>query len=795
MKLVSPTLFRKHAVVCAVLATFSLTSLTEATAASNEDWHYADSIQTGGYVSAEKVLYLSNNPAALNDQDSSLSFTEYQNAHPDLSPERIYGLIQYRAENDIDSVSNNNLTLDLKNADLSNIELIEGIYVNGTSTKNVSTSNSITIKNSISESSKPIILMGISVAPSDCTRYPSGEIKQDFESNTLNIEGGVYSSIRGFKIAGGKFKDNSIHVQGVLISTESNYGEAFIGMESEYFDGQFENNHITFNNIRTTGLGSIRGIDLITNSVPTEEQSFYSDNSMSIEDSTIEGDVALISGYLTHGSQEEIDQYIETTSNNSNILSINNSEISGYVSVYSYRTNLSEELFEYIPVANHGTLKASGVNKVGALAGYAQLVLQVDETNTSSRNAVITVTGNTATEQKNKNILVNDSANPNAVYYLLATSENSNLRFTNLEIGKEATFYQTNQTISELNIESDQVMSWKNGKVSVIDISEEEVPEPSPEPDVPVEEDPVVTPTDNSKTLSESLLGTVAFLNQGAEFIADEAMAAMVNSAELGEVSTFGAVHGGSSHYKTDSRVDVDGYTLAAGASMKINPNWILAGFIEAGWADSDSHVRGTKGKGDHDYYGVGLATRYNFNNAWYMDGSFRLGRASTDFSGSYATDSAKYNSDALYVTAHAGSGYILNLSETVDLDIYGRYLVTYLDSDRVRLHNMYSDKLEMDSTVTHAVRLGSRITGSFCSYADWKVGLAYEHVFDGDAESTVNSLNLEVPSLEGNTGIMEVGVSMKPSLNSPWSLNLGAKGYVGDREGVSGNMLIRYAF
>lgn len=50
MKLVSPTLFRKHAVVCAVLATFSLTSLTEATAASNEDWHYADSIQTGGYV-------------------------------------------------------------------------------------------------------------------------------------------------------------------------------------------------------------------------------------------------------------------------------------------------------------------------------------------------------------------------------------------------------------------------------------------------------------------------------------------------------------------------------------------------------------------------------------------------------------------------------------------------------------------------------------------------------------------------------------------------------------------------
>ena len=122
-------------------------------------------------------------------------------------------------------------------------------------------------------------------------------------------------------------------------------------------------------------------------------------------------------------------------------------------------------------------------------------------------------------------------------------------------------------------------------------------------------------------------------------------------------------------------------------------------------------------------------------------------------------------------------------------------YLVTYLDGDDVNLHNKYDDKLDLDSTVTHAVRIGARLSGTFCPYAGWKVGLAYEHVFDGDAESAVNGLNLEVPSLEGNTGIMEVGVTMKPSLNSPWSMDLGAKGYAGDREGVSGNMVIRYAF
>ena len=134
-------------------------------------------------------------------------------------------------------------------------------------------------------------------------------------------------------------------------------------------------------------------------------------------------------------------------------------------------------------------------------------------------------------------------------------------------------------------------------------------------------------------------------------------------------------------------------------------------------------------------------------------------------------------------------------LTESINLDMYGRYVLSYLDGDKVDLHNKYHDKLDMDSTVTHAVRVGGRLTGSFCSYADWKLGLAYEHVFDGDAESAVNSLNLEVPSLEGDTGVMELGVSMRPSQNSPWRLDIGAKGYAGDREGVTGNATVRYIF
>lgn len=35
---------------------------------------------------------------------------------------------------------------------------------------------------------------------------------------------------------------------------------------------------------------------------------------------------------------------------------------------------------------------------------------------------------------------------------------------------------------------------------------------------------------------------------------------------------------------------------------------------------------------------------------------------------------------------------------------------------------NRYDDELELDSTVTHALRAGARLLGDFNDYASWKV-------------------------------------------------------------------------
>ncbi|WP_288207378.1 beta strand repeat-containing protein, partial [Sutterella wadsworthensis] len=114
----------------------------------------------------------------------------------------------------------------------------------------------------------------------------------------------------------------------------------------------------------------------------------------------------------------------------------------------------------------------------------------------------------------------------------------------------------------------------------------------------------------NSKTLSEAFLGSVAFVNQGAEFIADEGLNAAVRAAQgASGFTAFGAIHGGKSRYETGSHVDLRGTSLAAGAAGRVG-SALIAGFVEAGWASSDSHVNGARGDADHDYYGVGAALR-----------------------------------------------------------------------------------------------------------------------------------------------------------------------------------------
>lgn len=459
---------------------------------------------------------------------------------------------------------------------------------------------------------------------------------------------------------------------------------------------------------------------------------------------------------------------------NNQTIVLDNATVVGGVYDVSIKNGTSTRSGNDVELTN-SRLQLSGINEVGSISGFDTIGLNVTEAN--KMNAVLTVKKATGGQTEFDGVTIeiaSDDFLDSSDTYQLINVEGGKYTFKDLTVKESHTFIETTYTA-----DGDVVLGNGENLTSENNLFNNKT----------------VKATESSKTLAESLLGTVAFINQGAEFIADEGIAAMVDAAKLGEVTAFGVMQGGSTHYNTGSYVDVDGVTFMAGAGLRVNPNWTMAGFIEAGWANSASHVEGTRGDGDHEYFGVGFATRYQTDGVLYVDGSLRAGRATTEFAGRYGQDSASYDAKSLYMSAHVGLGALWDLSESLKLDTYARYMVTYLDDDDVSLNNRYNDKLDLDSTVTHAVRAGARLLGDFNDYASWKVGAAYEHVFDGDAESAVNSFSLDVPSLEGDTGVFELGLRIRPSLESNWAVDLGAKGYVGDREGVTGNMTVRYSF
>ena len=459
---------------------------------------------------------------------------------------------------------------------------------------------------------------------------------------------------------------------------------------------------------------------------------------------------------------------------NNQTIVLDNATVVGGVYDVSIKNGTSTRSGNDVELTN-SRLQLSGINEVGSISGFDTIGLNVTEAN--KMNAVLTVKKATGGQTEFDGVTIeiaSDDFLDSSDTYQLINVEGGKYTFKDLTVKESHTFIETTYTA-----DGDVVLGNGENLTSENNLFNNKT----------------VKATESSKTLAESLLGTVAFINQGAEFIADEGIAAMVDAAKLGEVTAFGVMQGGSTHYNTGSYVDVDGVTFMAGAGLRVNPNWTMAGFVEAGWANSASHVEGTRGDGDHEYFGVGFATRYQTDGVFYVDGSLRAGRATTEFAGRYGQDSASYDAKSLYMSAHVGLGAMWDLSESLKLDTYVRYMVTYLDDDDVSLNNRYNDKLDLDSTVTHAVRAGARLLGDFNDYASWKVGAAYEHVFDGDAESAVNSFSLDVPSLEGDTGVFELGLRIRPSLESNWAVDLGAKGYVGDREGVTGNMTVRYSF
>lgn len=301
--------------------------------------------------------------------------------------------------------------------------------------------------------------------------------------------------------------------------------------------------------------------------------------------------------------------------------------------------------------------------------------------------------------------------------------------------------------------------------------------------------------------VAENRAVAAAFVNQGTDLIADSLNT--ISRDDNYGVKTFAAVHGNRSKYDVNSDIKINGWSTIVGvgnAGKFDNGSEFSWGvFYENGSGNyrtyNEFNNEFFRGDGSLVYNGGGIAARYTNKNGIYTEGSLRAGMLKSDM-GNALRDGAGnfygYESESAYYGAHIGVGKIISLSDSSDLDVYGKFFHTYTEGDSFKVAG---DEFEFDSINSDRLRIGARITSNKENKFSTYYGLAYEYEFNGDADMTAQGLKAPTQSLQGSSVMAEVGFNYQPTPTSPWSFDLNMRGYAGERQGGSFNVQATYTF
>ncbi len=206
-------------------------------------------------------------------------------------------------------------------------------------------------------------------------------------------------------------------------------------------------------------------------------------------------------------------------------------------------------------------------------------------------------------------------------------------------------------------------------------------------------------------------------------------------------------------------------------------------------------------GDGTSWYMGGGILGKMDFKNTgpghFYVEGSAHMGTLHNEYDSNDLTDFygnvTRFDMDSPYYSLHGGLGYVWNMAEGHDLDIYGKYIWTRVQGTDDTLTT--GDKYETDDMDSNRVRLGVRYSYKGSERFSPYIGAAFEHEFAGACNSSVFGYSVAAPSFEGSSGMGELGIAMLPTDTLPLTFSLGVQGYVGKKQGISGNCSILYEF
>lgn len=311
-------------------------------------------------------------------------------------------------------------------------------------------------------------------------------------------------------------------------------------------------------------------------------------------------------------------------------------------------------------------------------------------------------------------------------------------------------------------------------------------------------------PSQQLELVSNNRNMSLFFVNHGAELILDN-LDATSRDYHWG-LRTFASIDGVQSNYSTDGHIDVHGFTAAAGLanSVMLNGNPLLLNlFVETGKGDYTEEMSylniDRRFSGDVKYYGAGISARIKNTAGWYAEGSLRAGKTETEVSRGLVDGNGVahgYDLSSNYFGVHVGAGRIIDVGENMKADLFMKYFYTYLPSDSTDIFaDGVNNQFDFDSVESSRIRVGGRLyfplQNSFWAYT----GLAYQYDFTPDVHVEANGEKIaDAASMRGSMGIGSLGLRYK-SEDSPWVVDLKIRGYVGQREGVSGKAQVEYRY
>ena len=289
-----------------------------------------------------------------------------------------------------------------------------------------------------------------------------------------------------------------------------------------------------------------------------------------------------------------------------------------------------------------------------------------------------------------------------------------------------------------------------------------------------------------AKILSEGVAAGAILAGQGAENI----NSALLNGLQEGKIEAIASVFGGSSKYDTGSSVDMSMFGAALGAAKKFG-SFDAGVFIEYASGSFDTQYSGLKGDGEATAIGVGILAKKDVNENVYVEGLIRGGQASNDYKTKVSSANADFDYSSMYFGFSLGAGRIFEISEKINVDAYGKYTLTSIGSGDADLPT--GNKYEFDSILSNRIKAGAKGEYKISETIKPYLALSYDYELSGDINAKIEGYEVEAPSLNGGT--LSGGLGLNTKIAEKLTLDLSANVYSGVREGVTGNLQVKYQF